>query len=388
MKTHYNTKINAFSIVELLVVIVVIGILASIVYIAYVGISQKAIVASLITDLDNASKQLKIFKIQNKNYPTTIDCSSSDSITNLCLKSSKGNVYYYNINKTTKTFGLTAVNDNNRNLSYRVTVDSVPIPCPIGYIVVPGSKTYGTSDFCVMKYEAKDGGDGLPVSTHDGDYLVWFSQLDAIDASKKSCNKCHLISEAEWMTIAQNVLNVKSNWSNGSVGSGYVFNGHSDYDPYNPIATASLDDSDGYFGTGNSSPSSQRRTLTLSNGEVIWDFSGNYSEWTSGQYSSGQPGVDGGGFAWRDYTEITNNGSLPVNPMPSGLNIANSGTWTMADNKIGHIYSNSEYGALFGVRRGGNWLNSGSAGVLNANMEFPPLSSGSDLVFRVVASDN
>src|SRR5579884_4158748 len=27
--------------------------------------------------------------------------------------------------------------------------------CPEGYILVPGSKLYGTSDFCVMKYEAK-----------------------------------------------------------------------------------------------------------------------------------------------------------------------------------------------------------------------------------------
>src|SRR5690606_28231825 len=34
----------------------------------------------------------------------------------------------------------------------------------------------------------------------------------------------------------------------------------------------------GYLGTGASSPARQKRTLTLSNGEVIWDFSGNLAE--------------------------------------------------------------------------------------------------------------
>ena len=40
---------------------------------------------------------------------------------------------------------------------------------------------------------------------------------------------------AEWMTLAANVLSVPSNWSGGSVGSGYIYSGHNDNDPPNPI---------------------------------------------------------------------------------------------------------------------------------------------------------
>lgn len=51
---------QGFTIVELLVVIVVIGVLAFITIIAYTGISQKATIASLTSDLDNAAKRLKL----------------------------------------------------------------------------------------------------------------------------------------------------------------------------------------------------------------------------------------------------------------------------------------------------------------------------------------
>ncbi|HZJ34804.1 MAG TPA: prepilin-type N-terminal cleavage/methylation domain-containing protein, partial [Candidatus Angelobacter sp.] len=56
-------KTNGFTIVELLVVIVVIGILAAITIVSYTGISQKAKEASLQSDLDNASKQIKLFQV-------------------------------------------------------------------------------------------------------------------------------------------------------------------------------------------------------------------------------------------------------------------------------------------------------------------------------------
>jgi len=49
---------SAFTIIELLVVIVVIAILAAITVVAYAGITQKAIEASLRTDLSNAATTL------------------------------------------------------------------------------------------------------------------------------------------------------------------------------------------------------------------------------------------------------------------------------------------------------------------------------------------
>ena len=88
-----STTLKGFTIVELLVVIVVIGILAAITIVSYTGISQKATVASLTSDLTNASKQLKLFQVDNSNYPTTIDCTIPDSTTNECIKSSTTYTY-------------------------------------------------------------------------------------------------------------------------------------------------------------------------------------------------------------------------------------------------------------------------------------------------------
>lgn len=103
---------HGFTIVELLVVMVVIGVLAAITIVSYTGISQRAISSSLQSDLDNASRQLKLFQIDNSNYPATIDCTIPDSATNKCIKSSNGTALYYSTNNllTPQTFNLTAIN--------------------------------------------------------------------------------------------------------------------------------------------------------------------------------------------------------------------------------------------------------------------------------------
>lgn len=64
---------SGFTIVELLVVIVVIGILAAITIVAYSGISQRAIVALAQSDLTNASQQLKLYYVDHGVYPVSLD---------------------------------------------------------------------------------------------------------------------------------------------------------------------------------------------------------------------------------------------------------------------------------------------------------------------------
>ena len=143
----------AFTIVELLVVIVVIGILAAITIVSYTGLSSKATLASLQSDLINSSKQLKIFQTVNGNYPTTIslDCSAApDSITNKCLKLSSGNTitsltndYFVNNNTNPQTFSLT-IKNSSTNIISLVTESSKPsilVPAPLNpvadWIAVP-----------------------------------------------------------------------------------------------------------------------------------------------------------------------------------------------------------------------------------------------------------
>ncbi len=119
---------QAFTIVELLVVIVVIGILAAITIVSYSGISTRARVSSLQSDLTNSSKLLKMFYIDNGMYPSTIstDCTTTPTTTtNLCLKPSNGTDFTATpySSSTPSSFTLTATNGD---LVYYITEDSSP----------------------------------------------------------------------------------------------------------------------------------------------------------------------------------------------------------------------------------------------------------------------
>ncbi|MEI6851096.1 MAG: prepilin-type N-terminal cleavage/methylation domain-containing protein, partial [Candidatus Saccharibacteria bacterium] len=102
MKLGNLSNKPAFTIVELLVVIVVIGILAAITIVSYTGISQKAVASSLQSDLTQASKQLEMFYIDNSVYPNVINDCPTPTSTNLCLKPSGSNQFTdYSPNNTT-----------------------------------------------------------------------------------------------------------------------------------------------------------------------------------------------------------------------------------------------------------------------------------------------
>lgn len=121
-------KLKSFTIVELLVVIVVIGILASITIISYNGITTRAIASSLQSDLTNASKQLDLFKVDHDYYPLTIDCSIPDSDTNKCIKFNPANNLTYNpgTGSAPSTYILTATHTNT-DTNYTITNNSTPI---------------------------------------------------------------------------------------------------------------------------------------------------------------------------------------------------------------------------------------------------------------------
>jgi len=120
---------SGFTIVELLVVVVVIGILAALTIVSYTGISQRAVEASLKSDLVNASNQLKLFQVtsDSESYPDTISCGIPDSTTNKCIKPSGSNEFTYTPSNGTnpKTFILD-VTDINNFAVYRITNNSAP----------------------------------------------------------------------------------------------------------------------------------------------------------------------------------------------------------------------------------------------------------------------
>ncbi len=398
---------NGFTIVELLVVIVIIGILAAVTMVSYSGITTKAKTVALQSDLANNSDLLKLYNVTYGSYPTALDankCPTAPNVdTNYCLKPSSGITLTYQPSSTTgvaSDFSLYASKDA---LNYRITSDnamspqSISLVCPYGFIVVPGSTTYSTTDFCVMKYEAKIQGqnDGnqtysaafIPESRASGTPWVNISQTNAIAEAPTACTGCHLITEAEWMTIAQNVLNNPVNWRDNVVGTGssstnYIYSGHNDNAPANALAAST--DNDGYYGTGQTT-GTQKRTLTLSNGEVIWDIAGNVYDWTNATIGANlQPGLSGEvAYAlkqWNNASLLMN--GLPALSQPSSTGIAGVTTWSSTQG-IGQLSSNYGETGARAFLRGGLWNSGGNAGVLYLNLSGAPSYANAAFGFRV-----
>ena len=75
-----DKKQKGFTIVELLIVIVVIGILAAIVITTYSGIQAKARNAKRQTDIQSVQTQLEAYFSQNGHYPSLTDMNGSSWI--------------------------------------------------------------------------------------------------------------------------------------------------------------------------------------------------------------------------------------------------------------------------------------------------------------------
>ena len=117
---------QAFTIVELLVVIVVIGILAAITIISYSGISNKAITAGLQSDLDNDAKLLKMYNVEYGYYPSALDtmthCPTTPTVdSRYCLKASTDTDLTYTGGG--QSFTVTATKNS---IKYQVTESSSP----------------------------------------------------------------------------------------------------------------------------------------------------------------------------------------------------------------------------------------------------------------------
>lgn len=146
-------KKSAFTIVELLVVIVVIGILATITIVSYTGVTQKAMTASLQSDLINVSKLLKIDQITNMSYPATLAEANGGK----GVPSSSGTTYQYAADNliNPQSFCLTATKD-----TYSYNIDSYDIMKFGGKNTVKFSdalKSSGTSATGITKSTTSEG---------------------------------------------------------------------------------------------------------------------------------------------------------------------------------------------------------------------------------------
>lgn len=421
MKRHRSYIASpAFTVVELLIVIVVIAILVTLSVVAFNNVTGRAGDASLLSSASSIGKKIVTATLAtNQSLPA----NKASFLSTTGLEESASTTYQYTLNTTVKPniFCLTVTQDSKSShisgsanatnqpvtgpcVSYGHTgnppdLSSLDCPNDTTWVKVPGSSLFNQDHFCVMKYEAKkvgnDTGTGaynsawVPESRATGTPWVSISQEQAIAESKTVCDGCHLMTESQWLTIAHNVMSQEENWIDGVVGStsylgagGGMFKGHDDNSPVSSLA-ASTNDSNGYEGTGQTS-GSQRRTYVLSNDQVIWDLSGNVYELTSGTIASGKPGLagDSSTFVWRQYTTADMLWGILSYGVPAyGTPTASS--WNSLNN-IGSINTTYANSVLVAIARGGSWNVGTVNGLFGATLSsFLPSSAGGSAGFRV-----
>ena len=106
---------TGFTIVELLIVIVVIGILAAITIVAYNGIQDRARISSVSSALSQAAKKLAVYQVDNPDlYP-----ADKTALEALGIKDSSSVTYQYTrTSGTPNTFCITATNGT---ISYKIS---------------------------------------------------------------------------------------------------------------------------------------------------------------------------------------------------------------------------------------------------------------------------
>ncbi|NTW61654.1 prepilin-type N-terminal cleavage/methylation domain-containing protein [Candidatus Saccharibacteria bacterium] len=222
-----NNK-SGFTIVELLVVIVVIGILAAITVVSYSGISQRATVASLQSDLDNNSKKLKMYYTLYDSYPTALDANNCPTAprpdSNYCLSASTSTTYQYT--GSSSAFCVTATKSSN---SYYINQDAIPTAgsCSITNLIINPSFEVTTNwtstggDYLVHNTNAKSKYgtySGIRTVNHawgqwgeyfQHDYVVTpgttytLSGWSLIDVGAVSVSTVLTVVQSDWTGIAQ-----------------------------------------------------------------------------------------------------------------------------------------------------------------------------------------
>lgn len=202
----YKLK-QAFTIIELLVVIVVIGILASVVIVSFSGVSQKAITASINSDLVNSAKKLKLYQAEFSTYPYAIDCSASPIATSTCITASNGTTYTYR--GKSNDFCLSATNGTT---SYYITESNniASGVCTItNYVTTPG-------------FEGGAAGSGSPIGGNGGTPSIQSGLSQSGTYFYRANFTSNMVGRCQWSSTLQPGLYRASFWVRSNQAVGYT----------------------------------------------------------------------------------------------------------------------------------------------------------------------
>lgn len=253
-----------------------------------------------------------------------------------------------------------------------------PVPnvnCPSGYVAVPAVSGYTSTALCVGKYEAQIVG-GKAIS-QAGLPSVVRKRSDAAAACSALGSKYALITNAQWQAVARNIESVSQNWSGSSVGNGALSLGHCDMDPDDYIASGS--DSNGCVNTndpdcGENSWYFQKRTFKLSNGQIIWDFAGNLSEWVSDLPVADISSLQSGGIEAMNITDSV------LKKLFGPAILSTSRLEPELNGGLGLISASYDPGddTALGIIRGGGYESTADSGIFNAQINIPAETSAYD----------
>ena len=131
---------KGFTLIEILIVVAIIGILASVVLVGLGPLQRQGRDARRISDLKQVQTGLELFYNRNGSYPptsawgvlkTTLE-GANVGITNIPIDPNSANSYYYGSDGTTYVLGADLDDEENpvlTNGSKSPTVDTFTVPC-------------------------------------------------------------------------------------------------------------------------------------------------------------------------------------------------------------------------------------------------------------------
>ncbi|MDD4409044.1 MAG: prepilin-type N-terminal cleavage/methylation domain-containing protein [Candidatus Pacebacteria bacterium] len=442
-----KTNKRGFTLIELLVVIAIIGILTSIIIVSLGSASGSAKDSRRMADVNQLAKAMMIRTTENPDSSLPIDIAgceiggvsdpcSNEIMTSLgsasILRDPDDRYYIYKSNGSCYSFTATTSANGEYSFNSCTGLYSLILNLPVNgscgsannsaTLVAPTENLCSAGDatevsgtgpwtwscngqysgtnascsadkvlsgfidtglgFYVMQYEARDVG-GFPVSQTDGAPLGGATQSAAITACASLGTGYHLITNAEWMALARHIEAQPSNWSDGSVGSGFLARGYSSsisegftnsvFAPHTGTGYEYNTTTDTVAATG---AHKYRRTFNLANGEVVWDLSGNIWEWTS--TTENTYNLPPYASNWNEFSAISLWGT-----------IGNQGSLNVAYNSAqntGKIYTDyntaNPSGDTHAFLRGGLLDNGLASGLYALNLAFSPDYSNYATGFR------